>query len=130
MFIDADTKILLLPMPESKRQVKIRDTKYNFSTIKDLIDQSEQIKNDLKKDEFEESNKRFEDKTKAEINQEMIKKRQQRMNQMIQTRKYQMVGFSLIGFFYFFIYRIYLNPKPIYNSVLYHNSLKLIKNNN
>ena len=37
MFIDADTKILLLPQPESKRNVKIRDTKYAFSTVDDLV---------------------------------------------------------------------------------------------
>ena len=59
----------------------------------------------------------------------MIKKRQQRMNRMIQIRKYQFVGFTLAGFFYFFVFRIYLHPKPIYNSVLYHNTLKLIRNN-
>ena len=29
-FVDDDTKILLLPQPESKREVKIKDTKYNF----------------------------------------------------------------------------------------------------
>lgn len=37
MFIDSDTKILLLPMPESKRQTKIRDTKYEYNTIGDLV---------------------------------------------------------------------------------------------
>ena len=36
MFIDTDTKILLLPLPESKRQVKIKDTKYNFKTVGDI----------------------------------------------------------------------------------------------
>lgn len=48
---------------------------------------------------------------------------------MFQMRKYQFVGFTALGFFYFFVYRMYLNPSPIYNSVLYHNSVKLIKNN-
>lgn len=43
MFIDTDTKILLLPLPESKRQVKIKDTKYSFETIGDVIDKSDKI---------------------------------------------------------------------------------------
>lgn len=29
-FVDSDTKILLLPLPESKRAVKIQDTNYTF----------------------------------------------------------------------------------------------------
>ena len=39
-----------------------------------------------------------------------------------------MIGFTAMSFFYFFIYRMYLNPKPIYNSVLYHNAVKILKN--
>ena len=41
-------------------------------------------------------------------------------------RKYQFYGFTLLGFFYFFVYRMYLNPSPIYNSELYHKALKII----
>ena len=37
-YVDEDTKILILPIPESKRPVKIKDTKYAFNTIKDLSD--------------------------------------------------------------------------------------------
>jgi hypothetical protein len=29
-YVDADTKILILPQPESKRKVKIQDTKYTL----------------------------------------------------------------------------------------------------
>lgn len=36
-FIDADTKILLLPMPESKRTTKVKDTAYSFQKVADLI---------------------------------------------------------------------------------------------
>lgn len=36
-FIDADTKILLLPMPESKRTTKVKDTAYSFQKVADLM---------------------------------------------------------------------------------------------
>ncbi len=60
-FVDADTKILLLPVPESKRKVKILDTKYNFSKYEDLVERKGDIERGLK--EKEERNVRFEDKT-------------------------------------------------------------------
>ena len=75
MFIDSDTKILLLPLPESKRQVKIKDTKYSYQTVGDVKSKSEQIANKLTEYDREQSQKRFEDKTTDEINEEMMKKR-------------------------------------------------------
>ena len=51
MFIDADTKILLLPLAESKRKIKIRDTKYDFSSISDMISQSQKINSQLSQDD-------------------------------------------------------------------------------
>ena len=45
---------------------------------------------------------------------------------MIKIRKYQLFGFSGLGLFYFFVYRKYLHPKSIMNSVVYHNALKFI----
>jgi len=48
MFIDTDTKILLLPLPESKREVKIKDTKYELKTPKDVLDKNEIIQTSLK----------------------------------------------------------------------------------
>jgi len=35
--VDDDTKILVLPIPESKRAVKIADTRYSFDTYGDLF---------------------------------------------------------------------------------------------
>jgi hypothetical protein len=32
-YVDEETKILLLPVPESKREVKIKDTTYNFTSV-------------------------------------------------------------------------------------------------
>lgn len=34
--VDDETRILILPLPESKRQVKIADTEYRLSTYNDL----------------------------------------------------------------------------------------------
>jgi len=46
-FIDMETKILLMPKPESKRTVKIRDTAYSFKTIGDLVGKSSEIESKL-----------------------------------------------------------------------------------
>lgn len=37
-FVDNDTKILLLPQPESKRKTKIIDTIYSLVKVGDLLD--------------------------------------------------------------------------------------------
>lgn len=128
-YVDDETKILLLPVPESKRQVKIKDTKYSFSTVQDLLDKQSSFQYSLIKEDERKETKRFEDMTKEEINEEVIKKRQTNMNKMMKIRKYQFLGFTGIGFFYFFIYRKFLHPKSVMNSVLYHNALKYIKIN-
>jgi hypothetical protein len=72
-FVDADTKILLLPLPESKRPVKIQDTKYTFNTYGELLAKHEELKKVMKSKE--EKNVRFEDKTSEEISQDIRKKR-------------------------------------------------------
>ncbi len=46
------------------------------------------------------------------------------MNHMLKIRKHQFVAFIGLGFFYTFIYRRFLHPKSIMNSVLYHNAMK------
>ena len=66
--IDDETKILILPLPESKRSVKIVDTKYEIETYADLIRIQEQALNTLKIEK--EVVKRFADKTNEEINQD------------------------------------------------------------
>lgn len=42
-FVDADTKILLIPIPESKRSVKIQDTTYQLQKYKDLFERYQEI---------------------------------------------------------------------------------------
>jgi len=66
--IDDDTKILILPLPESKRSIKIVDTKYDIETYEDLMRVQEQAYNTLKLEK--EVVKRFADKTAEEINQD------------------------------------------------------------
>lgn len=41
--VDDDTKILVLPIPESKREVKIAETNYAFQTYGDLFDKASKI---------------------------------------------------------------------------------------
>lgn len=63
--IDDQTKLLVLPIPESKRAVKIADTVYKLTTYEDLVNNSK-IANDglqVTGDEI----KRFQDKTQEEI---------------------------------------------------------------
>ena len=49
-FVDNETKILLLPLAESKRQTKIIDTKYEIDTVKDLIEAKSKIEKTLSVD--------------------------------------------------------------------------------
>ena len=46
-YVDQDTNILLMPVPESKRKVKIMDTKYSLKTIGDLVNMSDTIEEGL-----------------------------------------------------------------------------------
>jgi hypothetical protein len=50
-FVDEETKILLLPQPESKREVKIKDTKYEFQKVGDLMERKAKIEKDLEPEE-------------------------------------------------------------------------------
>ena len=73
--MDDDTKILLLPVPESKRQVKIKDTKYDFSLKNDLIVRKLGIETELKVEDEDKEEKKFEEMTQDEIIEELRRKR-------------------------------------------------------
>jgi len=45
--VDDETKILVLPIAESKREVKISETNYSFKTYGNLFDRSDEIKEKL-----------------------------------------------------------------------------------
>lgn len=68
--VDEDTKILLLPLPKSKRTKELVETRYNFSKYGDLIpyvkESSETVPADYK---------RFQDKTEEEVQDEANRKR-------------------------------------------------------
>lgn len=63
--VDDDTRILVLPLPESKRQVKIADTEYKTASYEDLQEKFTESQNALMTQK--EITKRFEDKTNEEI---------------------------------------------------------------
>ena len=47
--VDDDTKIMILPLPESKRATKIQDTKYLMQTYKDFANLEQQRAKKLRK---------------------------------------------------------------------------------
>lgn len=51
------------------------------------------------------------------------------MSAILKVRNWQFISFSVIGLFYMLIYRRFLHPKSIMNSVLYHNALDLVNMN-
>ena len=115
--VDDSTKILILPQPESKRVVKINDTVYRTNTYETLQSRVSEIESTLKVAKQEV--KRYEDKTQDEINQDMVRKRKQQFGKLVDMRKYQLGGVTFCMFFYFFVYRRFLHPKSIANSVVY-----------
>ena len=126
-FIDNDTKILLLPLPESKRPVKIQDTKYTFSNYGDILDRSELLQKSFK--ETQTRNVRFEDKTSEEISSDIKKKRRVQMTKLNQIRTYQFLGMAGLAFGYLFVYRRFFAAKSVMNSAIYHQTLNFIKTN-
>lgn len=84
--MDDDTKILILPQPESKRKVKIVETVYSLKTYKDLFDMDAKVESSLKPET--EEVKRYEDKTKEEIEQDMLRKRKQQFGRLVKYRTY------------------------------------------
>lgn len=81
--VDEETKILVLPLPESKRQVKVSETKYEVTSYGDLIRTLSRASNELddSSSEAEDGEKtgprRYDDKTEDEMRDEMARKRKQ-----------------------------------------------------
>jgi len=63
--------------------------------------------------------KRFEDKTSEEIQQDMQRKRKQQFGKLVKFRTYQFGSIAVLLFGYLFVYRRFLHPKSVANSVLY-----------
>lgn len=79
--------------------------------------------------EEEKDDRRFEDMTGEEIQNAMRKRRTKQHKELIRTRKYQLIFFSLTGIFYLAIYRKFLHPKTILNSSLHIQTTKYLRNN-
>ncbi|CAI2372594.1 unnamed protein product [Moneuplotes crassus] len=125
--VDEDTRILLLPLPESKREKKLIDTRYALETNGDLYT----IFNDkqgIYKSIDNENYKRFEDKTSEEIEEDIKAKRRKQFQTMTKVRKYQFMFFfgALIGYILLWPR---ISPKPILNSTMYHYAVDLIQKN-
>ena len=84
-YIDEDTKIVILPKPESKREVKPIDTKYSMKTYEDLFTVSEEKE---KHNMERKAEKRYEDMTEEEMKQSIAKRRKQRFQQHNRLRLY------------------------------------------
>jgi len=72
---------------------------------------------------------RFEDKTEEEVAKEKRIRSRQRIEKMMRIRTYQFGGLGVVAFFYFFVYRKFLAPRPVMNSVVYHQAISFIKQN-
>ena len=77
----------------------------------------------------ESDNKRYEDKTEEEIQEDMARKRKQQFGKIVRYRYYQIA--ALLGgvFFYMFAYRQFLAASPVVNSVSYNQAVAFIKAN-
>ncbi len=77
--VDEDTKILLLPLPESKRSKRLYETRYSLSTYRDLLDPYQIAKKQGEVDAPMPSGRRYEDLTQEEMLEEAGRKRNAQM---------------------------------------------------
>jgi len=121
---------LILPLADSKRAVKTADTKYDARNYEQLLDSIKNIEGTLTTAPQDGGGaKRFEDKTKDEINEDMARKRKQQFGKLVKFRYYQAGALMGSLFFYLFVYRRFLFPKPVLHSISYNQAVTFIKNN-
>lgn len=125
--VDEDTRILLLPLPESKREKKLIDTRYTLQDYADLynrwVDHEEKYSKASMGDY-----KRFEDKTIDEVQEDIKNKRRKQFQMMTKIRKYQFGTILFCMFVYLFAWK-HIAPKPVLNSLVYHQALEILKEN-
>uniref|UniRef100_A0A7S3JE05 Uncharacterized protein n=1 Tax=Euplotes harpa TaxID=151035 RepID=A0A7S3JE05_9SPIT len=124
--VDDDTRILLLPLPESKRSKKLVETEYNLDSYQDIIRRFER-KQEKYEHLLDEEYKRFEDKTEEEVLEDIKHRRRKQFQSMNRMRKYQFMFFAGALMFYLIIWKR-IAPKPVLNSLVYHQAIELIKN--
>ena len=71
--------------------------------------------------------RRYEDKTSEELSQDVARKRKQQFAKMTKISYYQFGGIVGAAFFYLFVYRRFLHPKSITNSVVYNQVVNFAK---
>ena len=120
--VDDETRILVVPLPESKRKVKVADTKYNAKTYTELYNLIMSAEEQLSP-ETDGSAKRFDDKTEEELEEEMARKRKQQFGKLTRFRYYQFTGLLGVMFFYLFVYRQFMVPSPVMNSITYNHAV-------
>ena len=57
----------------------------------------------------------------------MTRKRKQQFGKMVKFRSYQFMGIAFAMFFYLVIYRKFLHPKSVHNSLVYNQAITFIK---
>jgi len=121
-YLDEDTKILLLPKLDSKRKVRVVDTKYELETYEDLMKVGvEEVV------EEKESAKRFEDKTEEEVQDDVKRRRNKQFQSMQKIRKAQFSAICTLAFLYFFVYKRFLAPKSVYGGLVYNQAMRYIR---
>ena len=70
--------------------------------------------------------KRFEDKTEEEVAEDMKKKKRQHMNRLVRYRTRQF-AFIFGGFFLYLVVYRRIAPKPVMNSIVYHQALGFVQ---
>ena len=73
--VDDETRILIVPVPESKRAVKVVDTRYEVQTYGDLVAVIQQVRKSLTATNRGGEAKRYEEKSEEEMQEEMNRKR-------------------------------------------------------
>lgn len=128
--VDDETKILILPLPESKRNVKVIETKYEAKSYNDLVNTIDSIQESLTVSKTDQTSpKRYEDKTEDEMMEEMARKRKKQFGSLVRFRYYQFGALMGAMFFYLFVYRRFLYPTPVMHSASYSQAVAYIKAN-
>ena len=128
--VDDETTILILPLPESKRLVKVADTKYEAKSYADLVHKVDNLNKSLESSDSEDTGpKRYDDKTEDEMIDEMNRKRKQQFGKLVKFRYYQAGAMVGALFFYIFVYRKWLVSTPVMHSLTYKMSVDFIKEN-
>jgi len=115
--------VLLLPLPSAKRNYTVEETRYTFQNYENILERYNKLFT-VPTEELV----RFEDKTKEEIDKEIMRRRKKQYAQMMRIRTKQIVAMIAGIAVYLFVYRRFA-PKSVFNSTVYFQSIEYLKNN-